>query len=842
MQKKQKKHSIALPKIRIMDVRKRKNVTNTQELQAMIETLKSLFNRELSMLDTTKMQCAIYGDALSGEKESILCDNGELSSSIEVFGNSQPLSKAELVKNIEYISAKLNTFFKRDDQRLIATYYNDPDDHDYVTKTRAFLDTNCDALSLDLKDIHQSDLAKIQALTRTDRFILTVETGAKSILGVDYDRGEKEKISTVNSIFKTLGFSARYNTEKKMKQYGQNPMHFNGTLFQSHQDSVNSVLTTLESKDLRCEVLGAKKMMRFMHKIFDRCAPLNWEVITTPQTDEEIEADIERQMRIAELSPTSNLKSGASTHYHRVGDGSSTRDEDDDIADLLLPPLVTQIVGDDVEIHDDGFMSLNGMYYKAMYVEIPQQKLEMFSELSSALREYPYIISWHLDANKKKISKAIGRGSFVGMASALKSQSCTDIKRAADILGSYQKDGIKAMAMYRLAILTWGKDLETCRRSADKLRTEICKWGTSQVLRTEKANPVQSMLETMPSMTVPKINRSIPCLIEEALFQMPFDRVKSPWDEGANNFILATDHTIFPVQLGIKQQNFPRCIFLGKTGFGKTFLKNSMLLTSLFKKDYHKLPVLAMCTIGYDGELFANTLRSSLPESQHHLIIADKPKLTANYAVNVFDLDYGARLPRAFQASVIAGYLEQCFAEPEKARLSQDFSGIVKSVVHEAFKYYSDDSDTAKMYSTGADLEIDAYFDKKDIKATERRGKWTWWDAFDYFHDKGNTRLAYRCQIQAMPTIGDLIHVMSESQSIADDAREARLDGQPIFEHFKRRVVELQGEYRNLCVATSYNIESARAVILDLESVCPKGSDEKSAETPADRTTALMYL
>jgi len=31
-------------------------------------------------------------------------------------------------------------------------------------------------------------------------------------------------------------------------------------------------------------------------------------------------------------------------------------------------------------------------------------------------------------------------------------------------------------------------------------------------------------------------------------------------------------------------------------------------------------------------------------------------------------------------------------------------------------------------------------------------------------------------------------------------------------------------------------------VILDLESVCPKGSDEKSAETPADRTTALMYL
>ena len=798
----------------------------------MLEIVKSLFDRDASILDTTKLQCAIYGDSLSGEKEAILCDNGELSSSIEVFGSCDPISYDEFTKKVDYISAKLTSFFKCNDQRIIVSYFNDPDDTEYIEKTSKILDKNCDSLSLDIKDIHRSDLEKINNITRTDRLIFTVETGVKSVLSVDYDTAEKEKSLTVDNIFSSLGFSHKYNQRKKMQQNGQNPMHFNSELYKKHQDNVDSVFEILTAKNLRCDFLTCQETIRFMHSIFDRLAPLNWKVITTPQTEEEIEADIERQVKISELSESK-------TSFRRIGDGLQINN--DDISDLLLPPLATQIVGDDIVIHNDGYMSLNGMYFKAMYVEIPQQKLETFNQLSSDLNNYPYLMSWHLDSNEKKISKAIARGSFIGLASVLKSQSCIDIKRSSDILSAYKKEGIKPMAMYRMSVMTWGKDLDICRKNADKIRTEFSKWGSSQVVKTEKANPVQSLMEVMPSMTVPEINRSIPCLIEEAFYQMPITRVKSHWNMGVNNFILAGDNTIYPVQLGVKQQGFPRSIFLGKTGFGKSFLKNSMLMNSLFKKDYHKLPILAMCTIGYDGELFANTLRSALPEGRQHLVVADKPKLTAEYAVNIFDLEYGARLPRAFHVGVVSGYLEQCFAEPNQARLPQDFSGIIRTVVDSAYQYYSSDSDTAKMYSTGSDCEVDAFLDRAGIFSDERRRKWTWWDAFEYFHDQDNYRLAYRCQMQAMPNIGDLIHVMSESQSISDDARSAILNGQPVFDRFKRRVVELQGEYPNLCVATKYNIESARVIIFDLESVCPKGSPKESAETPSDRTTALMY-
>jgi intracellular multiplication protein IcmB len=408
------------------------------------------------------------------------------------------------------------------------------------------------------------------------------------------------------------------------------------------------------------------------------------------------------------------------------------------------------------------------------------------------------------------------------------------------LIKSYKKDGIKAMAMYRLSVLTWTESKEACLRKANTLKEKISSWGTAQVIRTEKANPVQSMLEVLPSIAKPSIHRAIPCLVEEAIVQMPFDRTSSPWDSGTINCISANERTIYPINVGEKQQDFPRSVYLGKTGYGKTFLKNSMLMNALFRKDYHKLPLLAMCTIGYDGELFADTIRSALPEDQHHLIIHDKPKLTADYAVNIFDTDYGARLPKESHVENIVGFLEQCLAEKGEARLQQDFAATLREVVIFSFQYYSDAVSTAKTYSMGANLEVDDYFAKHQVEVSEMRS-WTWWDAFDYFHDLGNTRLAYMCQTQAMPTISNLIHVMSENQSIFDDARDAQIESMSIADVFKRRIVSLERTYKNLCVATRYSIESARIIIFDLESVCPKGSKKNQPETQNDRTAALMY-
>lgn len=786
----------------------------------MLRYFKDFFSNEVSMLDTTKMQCAIYGD--DEEHEAILCDNGELSTTFEITGSSAPLTIDNISNNAEYVADQLSGFFKKKDQQLIATYYNNPNDDEYVRRAQAHYDRCCDAVGLSVKDIHTEDLQKVAELSTTSRFFLTVESGKDSIAQEVYARYEKAKAPVIDDYFKQLGLKSNYSSKHLIKQYGQNPLHFNGGIYHHHQNVVNNVLDTLNAARIGYEVMPAKLTMRFLHRIFSQGSPLNWQPVTTPQTDEELERDYLRMMRIEESSPAANKE---------------------DLSNRLLPPLVTQIVGDDAEIHKDGIVSLNGQFFKPMYIEVPQSKLELFASFIKTARDIPFVMSWYLEANDRGIRSAIMRGTFIGMAGFLPgsgAQSCRDIKRAADILKSYQSEGVTPMAMYRLLVLTWADSYEDCRTQSNTLRTKIESWGSEQIVKAEKGNPVQLMLETMPSMAKPTISRAMPCLVSQALVQMPFDKVSSPWKGGSLNFVSAVDNTIFPVDIGERQQNFPRSLMTGPTGVGKTYLKNSLLFNSLFKKPYHKLPVLAMCTIGYDGELFANLVRSGLPEDQQHYVIHDQPKLTADYAVNIFDTHYGAREANTSQIQSIVGFLEQCFAEPDQARLPQDFNSVITQVVKFSYQYFSDSGDNAKEFTTGADKEIDDYFAQSDIDKIELR-KWSWWQAFDYFHDQGNTRLAYRCQLQAMPSIADLMHVLSENQSVFDDAKKTLLHGTPIFNHFKNRILDLQNSYPNLTGITRYNIESARIVVFDLERVCPKGSQPHEPETGNDRQSAIMY-
>ncbi|WP_203368668.1 hypothetical protein [Cysteiniphilum marinum] len=807
----------------------------------MFKLLRSLFDKEMTLLDTTKMQCAVYGDAASGEHEAILCDHGELSSTIEVFGNGEPITRARLFANTAKISGQLTTFFKKADQRLIATYYNDPHDKEVLERAATRLDSHCDVLNFDIKDIHRSDLHKLFDLVRTERFFLTVETGKNAIESDLYKEGAVIQRNKFNEWLGLFGFKDRSSRQSVESHYGQNPMHFNPSIFHSHQDNMTTIEDVLNSVALRYKSMHAKETMRFMHKIFDRYAPADWGVMTTPQTDQEIEDDLKRQMRVQALTPLTKAKLGEPTSFHRVGDGNPTLSKNNQLGDLFLPPLVTQIVGDDIEIctgQGDGCISMNGSFYKTMYVEIPQKKVETFERLIKTVSHLPFMMSWHLEANRKDIDKAVQRGTFIGMASALGAQSCKEIKAAADEIKAYQKADIKSMAMYRLAIVTWADNLEECKKNANSLREKFTKWGEEQHFRSEKANPVQSMIEAMPSMTKPVINRSMPCLVEEALIQMPFCKVASVWDEGTNYFM--SGHTAYPVNIGQYQKNFPRMTAVGSTGSGKTFTKNSLLLNTLFRNPYHQLPLLGMCTIGYDGYVFANAVKSALPRDKQHLVITDKPKLTADYAVNIFDTDYGARIARNDQMNNIVGFLEQCLAEPDESRLPTDFSSVIRQVVHKAYNYYSDDGNTAKQYSKGADQEVDAAIEALDIPLAQKR-RWTWWNVFDYFHDQGNSRLAYKAQIQAMPTISDLMHVLSEEQGLFDDARSALIDGQSVADILKRRIIDLQSAYQNLCVTTRYNLESARIIILDLESVCPKGSKKDDRENLNDRTSAIMY-
>ncbi|WP_440993628.1 hypothetical protein [Cysteiniphilum litorale] len=785
-------------------------------MEALFKQLKQIFKADMNLLDTTKLQAPVYGE--NEDYEALLCDNGELSTTIELHGYSSIISSSESMQNIQYIVDQLSNFFASEDSRLIVSFVNDPDDHSYFDLAVNYYDKCADRLNLNVHDIHRQDAETLKRITRSDRMLLTIETGEGVLDVLNAKEANIERNRHVVKILNQIGFQGDMKTTLKQKHYGQNPLSFNRAVMRYHQDTLKSVIATLNAiNGFKFHVHTAKETLQFYRSILNRHATREWSPVTYDSKGEQVVNLM--QMRIDESADKNSLSG------------------------YLLPPLLTQIIGDDMRLDEQGIMSFNGFHYQSMSVEVPQNILTSFKSLLNKTLHLPYLINWHLTASTKAVNALLARASMIGMAGIIPGpNNCNRIKDDGAVIEAVRKRESEPLAIYRLSILTWHQDKEVLRTQSSNLRKMIEDWGT-QSLKIEKAMPHQSMMESLPSIAEPMIHKGMACCVYDAFVQMPWQRFRSPWSDGLINFINAEDYSVYPFDPGEKQKSFPRVIAIGPPGTGKTFLNASVLHATLFREPYRQLPLTGVVTIGYDGQLFANSIRDALPEDKKHLVFYDEPQLNEEFAVNIFDLPYGARHPSNAQRASIVNFMDQCAADLGQSSFGRDFSSLLDEIVIEAYQYFSDQSDHPKLWTQGMDNEVDSALLQAGFDYHKLRN-YNWWELFDHFHDKGDFRMAYRCQQQAMPTIKELPDVLSESKSIIDSARKIKSgQGVALLDIFINKIKLICTKYPNAVITTRYNIEGARIHILDLQYVCGKQDDDKSSEeTEEERQASVMYM
>ena len=765
----------------------------------------------MNLLDTTKLQVPVYGEG--EDYEALLCDQGELSTSIEIEGYHTIIADKTATQNNQYLVDQLSNFFALEDHRLIVSFINDPNDHRYFDHVLHYYDHCANRLGLEVHDIHHADAKALQKITRSDRLLLTIETGAGVLDIFSGKQADRMRYKTAAKLLQAIGFQGDSKAALHQKHYGQNPLSFNQGVMRHHQDTLKSIIATLNAIDgLAFHVHTALETLQCYRRIFNPNASDDWAPVT---------ADANKNYNPMHVSI----------------------DDSNTIAAHMLPSLVTQVIGDDMALDNDGSVYLNGFYYLPMYLDIPQAILTGFKALLHKTLSLPYIVNWHLSAGSKGIDSLLSRASFLGLAGIIPGpNTCRRIKEEGEVMEAIRKQESEPLALYRLSVLTWHQDKDSLKIQGMQLKKMLEDWGT-QTLNIEKALPHQSMMEVIPSLTDPKIHKAIPCCVMDAFTQMPWQRFRSPWSEGIINFINAEDFSIYPVDIGEKQKNFPRAISLGRPGMGKTFMNASILLATLFREPYRQLPLTGVITIGYDGKLFADSLRDALPQNKKHLVFYDEPQLNENYAVNIFDTPYGARVPSNSQRANIVNFIDQCVADLGQLSFGRDFSALLDEIVLASYQYFGDQSDHPKAWTQGLDDTIDTQLQREGFTFSKLRN-YSWWELFDHFHQQGNHRMAYRCQQQAMPTIKELPDVLPEFKSIVDSARNIKtVQGVRLLDILINKIKLICTKYPNAVITTRYNIEGTRIHVLDLQYVCGKqDEDTDSDESEEERQASVMYM
>ena len=273
-------------------------------MEALFKQLKQIFKADMNLLDTTKLQAPVYGE--NEDYEALLCDHGELSTTIELHGYSSIISSSESMQNIQYIADQLSNFFACEDSRLIVSFVNDPDDCSYFDLVVNYYDKCADRLNLNVHDIHRQDAETLKRITRSDRMLLTIETGEGVLDVLNAKEANVDRNRYVAKLLNQIGFQGDMKTALKQKHYGQNPLSFNRAVIRYHQDTLKSVIATLNAiNGFKFHVHTAKETLQFYRSILNRHATREWSPVTYDSKGEQ-SVDL-MQMRIDESADKSSL-------------------------------------------------------------------------------------------------------------------------------------------------------------------------------------------------------------------------------------------------------------------------------------------------------------------------------------------------------------------------------------------------------------------------------------------------------------------------------------------------------------------------------------------------------
>lgn len=503
---------------------------------------------------------------------------------------------------------------------------------------------------------------------------------------------------------------------------------------------------------------------------------------------------------------------------------------DSDVSDFFAQPLAKQILSSAPVVSQDMRQIKWGpRTFSVCQVHRFPKNLRPFNILVSRLRseKMPYRVTLHLESLNHADRRSIGlrqvAAQLLGIFNSTTKLLGQNLQLVTQALGSDTEAVVKA----NLEAATWiepHERQELLPTRASRLLVDIQSWGDCSV-SDSPANPVRVLAETVAGMNATSKGwRGVLAPVSDLSVIMPLHRT-APVFQAGDSLFTGLDGSLLPHRAFAPEQ--PAWLTLGSagTGSGKSVLFNRMNFDLMAYRSGSELPFMMIADVGVSSSGCMNLLKELLPPERQNEVLYVRPKNTAEWAVNPFDISLGSRSPLDRERVYLKNFL--LTAIPMKEDLLPELMTRIISRVYEVKSDLSIDS-RPNRWQANLDPVLNDAATAAGIVLSDKTRYWT---LVDEFMRRGMPEMASRAQRYAAPRFKDIATIIAEPQMKKDF-------GDAMLEKLQRYLEALEAAYPMFASHTTMETGAARVMAVDLQDLLTVGSlnDELS------RKNTLMFL
>ncbi|PCE30081.1 hypothetical protein [Burkholderia ubonensis] len=487
------------------------------------------------------------------------------------------------------------------------------------------------------------------------------------------------------------------------------------------------------------------------------------------------------------------------------------------------------------KVYADGdFVSINGEYHGAAYMEVGPQEVHDFMMLFNRVgKDIPWRIKFSIEPGGLESVKF--KNLMVSIIGFMSSTNRA-IKRSFDAI-EHARQNNECIVSVRITASTWGPDKRTCEDRLSALVSAMQGWGVAQI-STDTGDPIQGLASTIPGFTDKSVAPKMIPPLSDIVCLLPIQRAASPWYAGGSILLRTLDGKVYPFQPNSSLQTAWIDLIWAIMGSGKSVWLNTLNLGAILSPGLRRLPLITIIDVGVSSSGLIDLLQNALPNERRNEAIYIRLKNSPDFAINPLDTLPGCRFPTAFDREFLISILTALATPVGKKEPYANAPELAGMLIDEVYAKYSTRG-SEKRYEPTIDPDVDRALAELGFVHDEYT---TWWDATDRLTIAGKIREARLAQRFAVPVLHDLIEAIGServrSVFAPSETSQARVDnGMTLLDAMRMVITNALSDFPIIASHTRFELnDQSRVVALDLEEVT-RGSGEVG-----ERQAEIMYV